>query len=96
MPQIRLMGSDAAAVQETAEAMLRALRASTELRVGDVSTVPNRRGPGVRVYVELLLREPTEGQPVTVTVEREDRPGSGRAARVRGSREALPPSAPRW
>lgn len=94
MPQIRLMGSDSAAVQETAKAMLRALRASPELQVGDVSTVANKRGPGVRVYVELLLRGPAAGddQAVTVTVEREDRPGARRPARVRGGRAALPPA----
>ncbi|MGK4586109.1 hypothetical protein [Kitasatospora sp. HPMI-4] len=95
MPQIRLMGSDESAVEETAQAMLRALRASPELVVGDVSTVPNRRGPGMRVYVELLLREPGE-QTVTVTVEREARAEQHRSpARVRGARAALPPAASR-
>ncbi|UKZ02827.1 hypothetical protein BOQ63_001455 (plasmid) [Streptomyces viridifaciens] len=74
-------------MQETADAMLRALRASSELQVGDVSVVPNKRGPGVRVYVELLLREAAAAdQPVT---------SSARAARVRGGRTALPPAAPR-
>ncbi|PJN21129.1 hypothetical protein [Kitasatospora sp. CB02891] len=95
MPQIRLMGSNPSSVRETAEAMVRALRASSELQVGDVSEVPNRRGPGLRVYVELLLREPGPEQQVTVTVEREDRPGPGRRTQVRTRQAALPPAPPR-
>jgi hypothetical protein len=70
MPQIRLMGSDAQDVQRTADAVVRALRAWPETRVGDVSDpVPNRRGGGCRIYVEVLA-DVADG--VEVTVERGD------------------------
>ncbi|GAA2110789.1 hypothetical protein [Streptomyces synnematoformans] len=71
MPQIRLMGSDSADVQRTADAVVRALRAWPETRVGDVSTpVPNRRGSGCRIYIEVLADVTTDR--VEVTVERND------------------------
>ena len=87
MPQLRLMGSDVDQVQATAQAVLRALRASGELLVGDASVVPNRRGPGVRCYIEVLLR-PEAGE--SGTVEREE-PAPRRGGRaVGGARRALP------
>ncbi|MGD6765967.1 hypothetical protein ACOKM5_44300 [Streptomyces sp. BH097] len=76
MSQIRLMDSDAGKAQRTADAVQRALEASKEVVVGNVSVVPNRRGLGVRVYMEVLLLEP-RATPVEedqeVTVERADR-----------------------
>lgn len=72
MPQIRLMGSALADVQRTADAVVRALRAWPEIRVGDVSSpVPNRRGPGCRIYIEVLA---DIADKVKVTVERDDQP----------------------
>ncbi len=81
MPQIRLMGSDSEDVQRTADAVVRALRAWPETRVGDVSSpVPNRRGSGCRIYIEVLA-DVADG--VEVTVEREDQaPPSRRTARA--------------
>jgi hypothetical protein len=71
MPQIRLMGSVSADVQRTADAVVRALQAWPETRVGDVSSpVPNRRGSGCRIYIEVLADVATDG--VEVTVERDD------------------------
>ncbi|MFD5236038.1 hypothetical protein [Streptomyces tendae] len=70
MPQIRLMGSDSDDVQRTADAVVRALRAWPETRVGDVSSpVPNRRGSGCRIYIEVLADVADQ---VEVTVERDD------------------------
>ncbi|MEV6456557.1 MULTISPECIES: hypothetical protein [Streptomyces] len=79
MPQIRLMGSDSDDVQRTADAVVRALRAWPECRVGDVSSpVPNRRGSGCRIYIEVLA---DVADHVEVTVERDDQqqPVQGRA-----------------
>ncbi|KAB7833562.1 hypothetical protein [Streptomyces mobaraensis] len=79
MPQIRLMGSNSVEIQRTADAVVRALKAWPELRVGDVSApVPNRRGSGCRVYIEVLADLDDDG--VEVTVEREDRPEPARRA----------------
>jgi hypothetical protein len=73
MPQIRLMGSDSDDVQRTADAVVRALHAWPETRVGDVSSpVPNRRGPGCRIYIEVLADVADQ---VEVTVERDDQRG---------------------
>jgi len=87
VPQLRLMGSDVDQVQDTAEAVVRALQASGEVQVGDVSVVPNKRGPGTRVYIEVLLR--TAAGP-TVTVERDDPPARRGGGRPLTSRRALP------
>ncbi|MGO4417291.1 hypothetical protein AB4Z54_00565 [Streptomyces sp. MCAF7] len=89
MPQIRLMGSDSDDVQRTADAVVRALRAWPETRVGDVSSpVPNRRGSGCRIYIEVLADIATDG--VEVTVERDDqaarRPARGELPAGRGRR----------
>lgn len=90
MSQIRLMDSDPGKAQRTADAMERALQASPEVVVGNVSVVPNKRGPGARVYMEVLLLE-TPGASSTgdqeVTLEREDAPQPRR-----GRRPALPRS----
>ncbi|MFJ8855172.1 hypothetical protein [Streptomyces sp. NPDC102437] len=83
MPQIRLMGSDSDDVQRTADAVVRALRSWPETRVGGVSSpVPNRRGSGCRIYIEVLAD--VDDDVIDVTVEREDQ-----AAPVR-ERRALP------
>ncbi|MCQ4045830.1 hypothetical protein ACFOSC_27870 [Streptantibioticus rubrisoli] len=72
MPQIRLLGSDPDDVQRTADAVVRALKAWPETRVGDVSApVPNRRGSGCRIYIEVLADVVDR---VEVTVERDDQP----------------------
>lgn len=85
MPQIRLMGSNSSEVKKTAAAVVRALRAWPETRVGDVSdAVPNKRGSGCRVYIEVLADVATDG--VEVTVEREDQPQQQPV-----QRRALPP-----
>jgi hypothetical protein len=81
MPQLRLMGSNADDVRRTADAVVRALKAWPETVVGDVSEVPNKRGPGCRVYIEVLAS--VDGG-LQVTVERTDTP----APRTR--RRALP------
>ncbi|OEV12975.1 hypothetical protein [Streptomyces nanshensis] len=76
MPQIRLMGSDADDVHRTAAAVVRALSAWPETRLGDVSDpVPNRRGRGCRVYIEVLADVDDR---MEVTVEREGSRPSGR------------------
>ncbi|MFJ8957316.1 hypothetical protein ACIRO1_45225 [Streptomyces sp. NPDC102381] len=86
MPQIRLMGSDTSDVQRTADAVVRALKAWPETRVGDVSSpVPNRRGSGCRIYIEVLAD--VDGDVIDATLERDDqeqRPTS------RPARRALP------
>ncbi|MGP9023190.1 hypothetical protein ACT1U9_32900 (plasmid) [Streptomyces sp. BR1] len=76
MSQIRLMDSDPGKAQRTADAVQRALEASGEVVVGNVSVVPNRRGPGSRVYMEVLLleaRTPRDEEDQEVTLERTDR-----------------------
>jgi hypothetical protein len=75
MTSLRLMDSDDGKAKRTAAAVQRALEASPELVVGNVSTVPNKRGPGVRVFMEVLLLEPRDAAPgddQEVTVERTD------------------------
>ncbi|MFI5987116.1 hypothetical protein ACIBEA_40405 [Streptomyces sp. NPDC051555] len=80
MPQIRLMGSDSAAIERTAAAVVRALQAWPEIRVGDVSDpVPNRRGSGCRIYIEVLADVADQ---VEVTVERADSGPEGTARRA--------------
>lgn len=89
MPQIRLMGSDSADVQRTADAVVRALRAWPEIRVGDVSSpVPNRRGSGCRIYIEVLA-DVADG--VEVTVERDGQVPVDRRALPAGRHRGLGP-----
>ena len=76
MSQIRLMDSDPERSRRTAEAIMRALEASGEVVATNMSEpVPNRRGVGARVYLEVLLlehrRQPMEEE---VTLERTDSP----------------------
>ncbi|MEV5204918.1 hypothetical protein [Streptomyces sp. NPDC053720] len=84
MTSLRMMDSDPGKATRTADAVERALEASPELVVCNVSLVPNKRGPGMRVYMEVLLLEP--GSPPAdsgdqeVTVERADT-GAGRRPR---------------
>lgn len=85
MSQIRLMDSDPGKAQRTADAVQRALEASNEVVVGNVSVVPNRRGPGARVYMEVLLLEPrTSGteHDQEVTIERTDQRPPARRRRA--------------
>ncbi|MBT2469349.1 hypothetical protein J7E97_16060 [Streptomyces sp. ISL-66] len=73
------MGSDSAQVEKTAAAVVRALRAWPEVTVGDVSDpVPNRRGTGCRIYVEVLAIGVDDS--FEVTVERADGGPAQRAA----------------
>ncbi|MFJ4418797.1 hypothetical protein [Streptomyces sp. NPDC088925] len=93
MPQIRLMGANSDDVRRTADAVVRALRAWPETRVGDVSDpVPNRRGNGCRIYIEVLADVATDG--VEVTFERkEPQPpqwGATRPELPTGRRRRLP------
>ncbi|KIF04727.1 hypothetical protein PL81_16925 [Streptomyces sp. RSD-27] len=79
MSQIRLMDSDPGRARRTAEALMRALEASGEVVATNMSEpVPNRRGAGARVYLEVLLLE-HRSQPgeEEVTLERTDRPQAG-------------------
>ncbi|MEU8741894.1 hypothetical protein [Streptomyces halstedii] len=77
MASLRIMDSDPGKARRTAEAVQRALEASGEVVVGNVSVVPNRRDGGARVFMEVLLLEaPAEpgNDDQEVTVERADRP----------------------
>ncbi|MGW3628058.1 hypothetical protein [Streptomyces sp. NPDC000880] len=96
MTSIRLMDSDSGRAQRTADAVERALQASPEVVVGNVSVVPNKRGPGARVYMEVLLLEASAAASTSgdqeVTLEREDAPQprrGRRAALPRGARPQL-------
>ncbi|MFJ8301285.1 hypothetical protein ACIQ9R_36040 [Streptomyces sp. NPDC094447] len=85
------MDSDPERARRTAAAVMRALEASPELVATNMSeVVPNRRGPGGRVYLETILleaRSPAGAEEgPEVTVERADG-GPGRAG---GGRRALP------
>lgn len=92
MSQLRLMDSDPGKARRTAEAVRRALEASPEVVVSNVSESPNHRDGGLRVWMEVLLLEapadrPSGAEDQEVRVERDDaRP------RSRGRRRALPPS----
>uniref|UniRef100_UPI003F4985AE hypothetical protein n=1 Tax=Streptomyces sp. CA-136453 TaxID=3240050 RepID=UPI003F4985AE len=88
MTSIRLMDSDPGRAKRTAAAVRRALEASPEVVVSNVSEVPNRRDGGARVFMEVLLLEPSaarSNEDQEVTVERGD------AGPRRGRRGALPP-----
>ncbi|MEV0487270.1 hypothetical protein AB0I69_42560 [Streptomyces sp. NPDC050508] len=81
------MDSDPGKAQRTADAVQRALEASPEVVVGNVSVVPNKRGPGARVFMEVLFLEAPaarSNEDQEVTVERADRP------RRHTSRRGLP------
>ncbi|WP_406327300.1 hypothetical protein OG784_31865 [Streptomyces sp. NBC_01617] len=57
-------------MQRTADAVVRALRAWPETRVGDVSSpVANRRGSGCRICIEVLADVADQ---IEVTVTRDD------------------------
>jgi hypothetical protein len=64
MSSLRIMDSDPGKAQRTAEAVQRALEASPEVVLGNVSVVPNRRDGGARVFMEVLL---LEARPATTT-----------------------------
>ncbi|MGC4950951.1 hypothetical protein ACLQ2N_32765 [Streptomyces sp. DT224] len=78
MSSLRIMDSDPGKARRTAAAVQRALEASPEIVVGNVSLVPNRRDGGARVFMEVLLLEASAATPgddgQEVTVERDDRP----------------------
>ncbi|AZK98799.1 MULTISPECIES: hypothetical protein [Streptomyces] len=87
MSSLRIMDSDPGKAQRTADAVQRALEASPEVVLGNVSVVPNRRDGGARVFMEVLLLEAPAApgdDDQEVTVERADRP------RPRTSRRSLP------
>ena len=87
MSSLRIMDSDPGKAQRTADAVQRALEASPEVVLGNVSVVPNRRDGGARVFMEVLLLEAPAApgdDDQEVTVERADRP------RPRTSWRALP------
>ncbi|MFB6505670.1 hypothetical protein ACFC07_21735 [Streptomyces sp. NPDC056099] len=87
MSSLRVMDSDPGKAQRTADAVQRALEASPEVVLGNVSVVPNRRDGGARVFMEVLLLEAPAArghEDQEVTVERTDRP------RRRTSRRELP------
>ncbi|MGW7090048.1 hypothetical protein ACWGH2_42065 [Streptomyces sp. NPDC054871] len=87
MSSLRMMDSDPGKARRTADAVQRALEASPEVVLSNVSVVANRRDGGARVFMEVLLLEaPAAGgqEDQEVTVERAD--GAGR----RTTRRALP------
>ncbi|GAA2572872.1 MULTISPECIES: hypothetical protein [Streptomyces] len=91
MSSLRIMDSDPGKARRTADAVQRALEASGEVVVGNVSVVPNRRDGGARVFMEVLLLEvpaAAGNDDQEVTVERADRPrpGLSRRALPRGQR----------
>ncbi|RSS94264.1 hypothetical protein EF903_06920 [Streptomyces sp. WAC05292] len=88
MSSLRIMDSDPGRAERTAKAVERALNASPEVVVGNVSVVPNRRDGGARVFMEVLLLEPRgEAADHEVFLERDD------ARPTRRARRALPGSA---
>ncbi|MFJ4988795.1 hypothetical protein ACIP9H_33965 [Streptomyces sp. NPDC088732] len=95
MSQIRLMDSDPGKAERTAAAVERALQASGEVVVGNVAVVPNKRGPGARVYMEVLLLEARPGgardvDDQEVTLERNDAAPQPRRRRTTLPRGARP------
>lgn len=77
MSSLRIMDSDPGKARRTADAVQRALEASPEVVLGNVSVVPNRRDGGARVFMEVLLLEAPAvpgNDDQEVTVERADRP----------------------
>lgn len=94
MSSLRIMDSDPAKARRTAAAVQRALEASPEVVVGNVSESANHRDGGLRVWMEVLLLEAPAGREdgdQEVTVEREDRPQRSSSRRgLRGGRRALP------
>ncbi|MEU1221342.1 hypothetical protein [Streptomyces microflavus] len=87
MSSLRIMDSDPGKARRTAAAVQRALEASSEVVVGNVSESPNHRDGGLRVFMEVLLLEATAApgnDDQEVTVERADR------SQPRTSRRALP------
>ncbi|MEU3986385.1 hypothetical protein AB0F77_41085 [Streptomyces sp. NPDC026672] len=90
MSSLRIMDSDPGKARRTADAVQRALEASGEVVVGNVSVVPNRRDCGARVFMEVLLLEAPAApgnDDQEVTVERADRPRPrARRALPRGGR----------
>lgn len=83
MSSLRIMDSDPGKARRTADAVQRALEASPEVVLGNVSVVPNRRDGGARVFMEVLLLEKRpagETGDQEVTVERTDQP-NGRSHR---------------
>ncbi|WP_433860197.1 hypothetical protein [Streptomyces kronopolitis] len=87
MSSLRIMDSDPGKARRTAAAVQRALEASPEVVVGNVSESPNHRDGGLRVFMEVLLLEAPAARgnvDQEVTVERTDRP------RRRASRRELP------
>ncbi|MBA9005895.1 hypothetical protein [Thermomonospora cellulosilytica] len=66
------------------------LRTDPGLMVGDPQELHNRRGPGLRVVVEVALaRQPPPPTVIRVKAERADQPQRGRGRL--GGRRALPP-----
>lgn len=58
MVQMRLMHDDPDRVREVAELLLPLMRASGLLHVGDETELPNRRGGGLRIVVEVTPAGP--------------------------------------
>ncbi|MFI9052433.1 hypothetical protein [Streptomyces sp. NPDC053427] len=87
MSSLRIMDSDPGKARRTADAVRRALEASPEVVVGNVSEKANYRDGGLRVFMEVLFLEAPaarENEEQEVTVERADRP------RRRAARRELP------
>ncbi|MEU0857504.1 hypothetical protein ABZ352_18975 [Streptomyces griseofuscus] len=84
MSSLRVMDSDPGKARRTAEAVQRALEASPEVIVSNVSVLPNRRDGGARVVMEVLLLEASASAGADehdVVVERVDTPPPRRARR---------------
>ncbi|MFF0451650.1 hypothetical protein ACFYT4_35765 [Streptomyces sp. NPDC004609] len=77
MSSLRIMDSDPGKARRTAAAVQRALEASPEVVLGNVSVVPNRRDGGTRVFMEVLLLEAPAApgsEDQEVTIEHADHP----------------------
>ncbi len=93
MVQLRIMHDDPDRVREVAELLLPLMRASGLLNVGDETELRNRRGPGLRIVVEVT----PAGPPVRVWAEPGDASSSstpGRSPRpgLSPGGRALPPA----
>lgn len=70
MVQVRLMGDDPERVGQVAAILRDAIERDRRLRVGDATTLANRRGPGIRIVFDLTPEESRAEPDVEFVVER--------------------------